>query len=135
MNEATASLQKYASAAEAGSRRAIGKMAAAAEAEIKKQIVGHHDAGTPRPEENPAGTPPMNVSGALRRSIKFEIKKVGFGAYEAIVGPSVVYGRILELGFANGNKYPYVKPAYEKLLASGKLTAIYNAEMSKALSF
>ena len=61
-----------------------------------------------------AGGPPVNRTGNLRRSIKAMKFRVGFGSYAAIVGPTVIYGRILELGFPNGNKYPYMGPAYRE---------------------
>lgn len=58
--------------------------------------------------------PPVNRTGNLRRSIKPMKFRLGFGSYGAIVGPTVIYGRILELGFPNGNKYPYMKPAFKE---------------------
>ena len=60
------------------------------------------------------GEPPMNRTGRLRRSIHGEKFNMGFAKYEAIVGPGVIYGRTLEVGFANGNKYPYMAPAFRK---------------------
>ena len=60
------------------------------------------------------GQPPMNRTGRLRRSIHGEKFDEGFAKYEAIVGPGVIYGRVLEVGFANGNRYPYMAPAFRK---------------------
>lgn len=65
--------------------------------------------GDPKPDG-----PPVNRTGNLRRSIKPMKFRVGFGSYGAIVGPTVIYGRILELGFPNGNKYPYMEPAFKQ---------------------
>jgi hypothetical protein len=70
-----------------------------------------------------AGQPPMNRTGNLRRSIRGE-KINGFGKYEAIVGPTVVYGRAVELGGSFAPKswrgtsavkgFPYMLPALQK---------------------
>jgi len=62
-----------------------------------------------------AGGPPVNRTGNLRRSIHGVKTRTGYGSYKAIVGPGVIYGRVLELGFPNGNKYPYMSPAFNKL--------------------
>jgi len=71
-----------------------------------------HDGGAPK-----AGGAPVYRTGTLSRSIHGERKtNAGFASYSAIVGPGIIYGRILELGFQNGNKYPYVRPAYDKWL-------------------
>jgi hypothetical protein len=64
-----------------------------------------------------AGGPPVNRTGNLRNSINTEKRTIGFANYKAIIGPQAVYGRILELGFPNGNKYPYMQPAYRKFQA------------------
>jgi len=61
-----------------------------------------------------AGGPPVNRTGNLRGSIHAEKNRVGFANYRAVIGPGVIYGRILELGFPNGNKYPYMQPAFNK---------------------
>ena len=58
--------------------------------------------------------PPVTRTGNLRNSMVAEKNRIGFANYTAIVGPQAVYSRILELGFSNGNKYPYVEPAYNK---------------------
>ena len=68
------------------------------------------------------GQPPMNVTGNLRRSIRGEKAREGFGVYTALVGPTVgVYARALEIGgryappsWTEKQSYPYMKPAYEK---------------------
>ena len=56
-------------------------------------------------------------SGDLRRSITGQRFNVGFAHYEAVVGPTIVYARKVELGGPNwkpGVRYPYMEPAYEK---------------------
>ena len=59
--------------------------------------------------------PPMNRTGNLRRSIRGEKARMGFGNYSAIVGPTIQYGRRVELGGGNwpsGVRFPYMEPAY-----------------------
>jgi hypothetical protein len=80
----------------------------------KAEIVGRR----PKGERATSGKPPMNRTGNLRRSIRGEKYNVGFAKYEAIVGPTIIYGRAVELGGAptwtRGQKFPYMSPAYAK---------------------
>jgi hypothetical protein len=79
----------------------------------KEEIVGRR----PKGQKATSGRPPMNRTGNLRRSIRGEKYKVGFGKYEAIVGPTIIYGRRVELGGGNwpsGTRFPYMAPAYAK---------------------
>jgi hypothetical protein len=69
------------------------------------------DGGEPRPNG-----PPVVRTGNLRRSIRGDKQNIGFQKYTATVGPTLEYGRVLELGFSNGNQYPYMQPAYIKYL-------------------
>jgi hypothetical protein len=79
----------------------------------KEEIVGRR----PKGQKATSGKPPMNRSGNLRRSIRGEKYKIGFGKYEAIVGPTIIYGRRVELGggdWPSGTRFPYMAPAYAK---------------------
>ena len=80
----------------------------------KAEIVGRR----PKGERATSGQPPMNRTGNLRRSIRGEKYNVGFAKYEAIVGPTIIYGRAVEMGGAptwtKGQKFPYMSPAYAK---------------------
>lgn len=80
----------------------------------KAEIVGKR----PKGERATSGKPPMNRTGNLRRSIRGEKYNVGFAKYEAIVGPTIIYGRAVEMGGAptwtRGQKFPYMSPAYAK---------------------
>jgi hypothetical protein len=80
----------------------------------KAEIVGRR----PKGERATSGQPPMNRTGNLRRSIRGEKYNVGFAKYEAIVGPTMIYGRAVEMGGAptwtKGQKFPYMSPAYAK---------------------
>jgi hypothetical protein len=79
----------------------------------KEQIKGKRSPG----EKAESGKPPMNRTGNLRRSIKGERFREGFATYSAVVGPTIIYGRRVELGGGNwppGTKFPYMKPAWER---------------------
>lgn len=68
-------------------------------------------------EKATPGKPPMNRTGDLRRSIRGEKFNVGFANYSAIVGPTIEYGRRVEMGggnWADGVRFPYMEPAYAK---------------------
>ena len=82
------------------------------------------DGGAPAPDG-----PPVNRTGNLRRSIRGERFNIGFANYSAVVGPTIEYGRVLELGFSNGNKYPYIAPAYEKFKKSGVVEQIFKKHL------
>lgn len=72
----------------------------------------------PKGQVATSGQPPMNRTGNLRRSIRGEKKREGFASYSAIVGPTIIYGRAVELGGAptwhNNQHFPYMKPALQK---------------------
>ena len=86
----------------------------------KEEIKGRRPDG----QKATAGAPPMNRTGNLRRSIRGEKSKSGFAKYEAIVGPTIVYGRTVELGGSFAPKswigtsamkgFPYMAPAFAK---------------------
>jgi len=83
--------------------------------EIKGKRPEGQKAWTGRP------TPPMNRTGDLRRSIRGEKFRQGFASYTAIVGPTIIYGRRVELGGGNwpsGVRFPYMEPAYDKFRTS-----------------
>lgn len=83
-----------------------------------------HPPGTPTP--SPKGQPPARVHGNLARSMRQEPavggRRVGDYEWEVVVGPTIVYGRIHELGgWAGKNhrtyvpKRPYISPAVIRL--------------------
>ena len=86
----------------------------------KEEIQGRRPEG----QKATAGEPPMNRTGNLRRSIRGEKFKTGFAKYEAIVGPTISYGRAVELGGTFAPKswigtsavkgFPYMQPAFKK---------------------
>lgn len=83
----------------------------------KEEIKGKRPPG----EKATSGEPPMNRTGNLRRSIRGVKFRTGFASYTALVGPTIEYGRAVELGgsygppnWTEGQNFPYMKPAYEK---------------------
>jgi len=60
----------------------------------KEQIKGKRQPG----EKAESGKPPMNRTNNLRRSIKGERAREGFATYSAMIGPTIIYGRRVELG-------------------------------------
>ena len=72
----------------------------------------------PKGQKATTGEPPMNRTGNLRRSITGKKAQEGFARYSAVVGPTTVYARAVELGGAptwrNGEHFPYMKPALQK---------------------
>ena len=99
----------------------------------KNANTGTHKRGTPRiPGTGPG---PNVVTGALRRSIRTDVK-YGFGNYVAVVGASTEYARAVELGsprWKSGVKYPYLRPAAEDLIRNGSLSRIFTAAFIKAV--
>ena len=83
----------------------------------KEQIKGKRPQVNGRYTKAISGLPPMNRTGDLRRSITGEKFNVGFANYSAIVGPTIIYGRRVELGGGNwrpGTMFPYMAPAYAR---------------------
>lgn len=65
-----------------------------------------------------SGFPPMKRTGDLQRSITGEKARIGYANYSAVVGPTIVYGRVLELGgnpnWRAGTQFPYMSPAFTR---------------------
>lgn len=94
-------------------------------------------------EKAVAGQPPKNRTGNLRRSIKGFKFSSGYARYNAIVGPTMVYSRAVEIGgryapsswqgtTAMGG-FPYMKPAYEKFIESNLVNKIFIKHIGKLL--
>lgn len=116
-------VDKFAGSIDAGARNARDEMMVTLIQLSKEQIQGRRGKG----EKAVAGQPPKNRTGNLRRSIRGEKKqrKKGFGTeYTALVGPTIIYGRAVELGgeFAPESwkgttavkGFPYMAPAFKK---------------------
>ena len=90
----------------------------------KEQIQGRRGKSNGVWDKAEAGQPPMNRTGNLRRSIRGQKRKVGFAKYEVIVGPTMIYGRAVELGQQYAPRswkgtsamagFPYMAPAFKQ---------------------
>lgn len=103
VDAAVNALTEMARRADTATRLAVAESAAVIERQAKQNA-----SGRPGPEVR---------SGAHRRSFITEgPRSVGPGRWEALVGPTMVYSRALELGHPNwpaGVKYPSLGPAME----------------------
>ena len=101
-----------------GARNARDEMSMVLTQLAKEEIKGKRGKVGGKWEKATSDQPPMNRTGNLRRSIRAEKKKEGFAKYSAIVGPTIIYGRVVELGgnpnWASGTKFPYMAPAFRK---------------------
>jgi hypothetical protein len=79
-------------------------------------------------KERASGRPgPEVVTGTLRRSIRHDpVTPWGVGGWQTQIGPTAVYGRRIELGFAGpdslgrhfdpSKKYPYFEPGFRSVV-------------------
>lgn len=104
----------------AAAREALVLSAHEVERQAKEELsLGSHEKG--QPTNAPPGEPPDLVSGKLRQSITVKgPTPVGTNSWEAQIGPTVIYGRIQELGGDTGRDgaahlppRPYMKPALD----------------------
>lgn len=108
------SVDKLGNNIDLSTRMARDEMMAALIQLSKEQIKGRRPEGQKAWTGTP--TPPMNRTGDLRRSIRGEKFRQGFASYTAVVGPTIIYGRRVELGGGNwpsGVRFPYMEPAYK----------------------
>jgi hypothetical protein len=105
----------------------------------KKEIQGKRKEG----EKATAGEPPKNRTGNLRRSIKGQPINRGYAKYVALVGPTMVYSRAVELGGAYAPSswygttamagFPYMKPAFKKFTLGGVQNRIIIKHLARFL--
>jgi hypothetical protein len=76
---------------------------------------------------------PTNRSGMLSRSIgKRALVKLGPGRYMSVTGPTMLYGKRVELGGGGARAFPYMQPGFAK--AAPALHELYKREWKAALS-
>lgn len=123
----------------AASRKAATTGGHLIEAGAKKNLgLRAHARGTPTP--SPPGSPPALITGTLRRSIRVTAAEpVSITGWTVSVGPTVVYGRIQELGGDAGRggsvhlpPRPYLEPALQEVVDSGALWGCYAAAWREA---
>ena len=115
IKESTAKLEGMARDVDAAGREIVVKGAALVITYAQQNFAGAHAKGQPHIETSNGG--PNIVTGDLRRSIIMDpIVRLGFSEYMTQIGPTMVYGRAVELGLKNGANYPYFGPAVEKAM-------------------
>ena len=112
INEAVAALYQLNTRVDAANRLSTVEVAAEVERAAKNNFEGHHRRGEPRVPN--ASNKPNVVTGTLRRSIRSTGVQRLAGGYTSTVGPTVIYGRRVELGFkgADSRGRRYNQPAY-----------------------
>ena len=122
---------------DAATKAATAAAGAVVELETKNQLrKTSHSKKTPTPAS--PGSPPSLISGALMRSVAAQGPVGGAGTYVETAGPSIIYGRIQELGGDAGRHHashlparPYMKPALEE--SKPKLEALFVEAWTAAL--
>jgi len=83
------------------------------------------------------GTPPNYATGNLNRNIiANSVIRQGFGTYVASVSSNAEYARAVELGssrWLSGVKYPYMYPARDEIVNSGKARMIMTGFIKAAM--
>lgn len=112
INEAVAALSQLSARVDAANRASTVEVAAEVERAAKSNFEGQHPPGTPRIPN--ASMKPNVVTGTLRRSIRSTGVQRLAGGYTSTVGPTVIYGRRVELGFKGADSLGrhYNQPAY-----------------------
>jgi hypothetical protein len=106
-------LNKVIARADLASREIVASGAALVERQAKSNFQGSHKPGQP----HVGGDQPNIVSGDLRRSVGAEpITRSGPGEYATKVGPRMVYGRAVQLGYRTQRAFPYF-PSQEQVKA------------------
>lgn len=100
--------------------------------EAVRSIQEHRSKGAPRARggnSSKEGSPPNTDTGALVRSIKWQID--GNTAY---IGTNIIYGPMLEFGTENMGERPWLRPAFMKVAPkfTKRLTKLANETLKKA---
>ena len=87
---------------------------------------------TSKPPYAPKPPTPTSRSGNLRDSIITETRRVGPGRWMSTTGPTMIYGRRVELGGGKNRAFPDLAPGFKK--SKEELEVIYQKEWAKALA-
>ena len=82
----------------------------------------------------PINGQPTQRSGNLQASIQYETRKMATMTYGVTIGPTMKYGRAVELGsprWKTGNKFPYMRPGYEA--SKEELSHMYRQAWARVL--
>lgn len=105
-------LKKVGDQADAASKQIVSKGALLLTREAQSNFQGAHKRGQP----HVGGAQPNVVTGALRRSIRPDpVVRTGVFEFGTTVGPRLIYGRAVELGYMTRRAFPYFFPAVQKV--------------------
>ena len=108
LSEINAAFDKIMAETAAASRVIVAESALVVEKKAKSNFSGVHKRGQP----HEGGDRPNVVTGTLRRSIGNDgIHPDGLTGASTRVGPKMIYGRRVELGYQGSKGYPYFSPA------------------------
>lgn len=131
-------LTERAAALQVATRTATGLAAHLVERNTKTLLAQKsHPRRTPTPSQ--PGEPPAAITGTLMRSVTVRGPTGAAGTYRASVGPTVIYGRIHELGGQAGRHRatrlparPYLAPAVD--MSREQIAALYYRAWRGALT-
>jgi hypothetical protein len=136
LTETAAAIKGITVGLDEAARRIAVLDAALIESAAKRNFSGSHSIGEP----HVGGDQPNVVTGALRRSIKSDPAMKTAGGWSVKVGPTMIYGRRVELGYPGGGggrghqktrPFPYLGPSVHKVEA--QMFAVALAEWSRVL--
>lgn len=112
MSNLKLALEKLGANANLAAREAVTQAAAIVEAVVKGEFQGAHAAGAP----HTGNSRPNIVSGRLRASVHADpVNQSGEkDSWGTFVGPRMIYGRRVELGYNGSHPYPYAGPGFRK---------------------
>ncbi|WP_427130304.1 HK97 gp10 family phage protein [Pseudarthrobacter sp. S9] len=116
--------------ADAAARENVRVAAMTLVRDAQNNFEGSHKKGQP----HVGGSKPNIVTGNLRRSIMADsLRHTAMGGYTTSVGPTLKYGRRVELGLAPTGAYPYFGPAAAHLRT--EMAAIATANWARFIKF
>lgn len=107
-----AAIKKTANDADTVAKEVVATGSAMVTREAQGNFVGSHAKGQP----HVGGDQPNVVTGQTRRSIRPDpVMRIGLFEWGTAVGPTVAWGRALELGYLARRGYPYFQPGVDKV--------------------
>jgi hypothetical protein len=130
MEELAQAVVRAGAQVDAAAKANVSVAAATLIKDAQANFSGSHKKGEP----HVGGSQPNIVTGNLRRSIMADsTNHLAMGVYSTQVGPTMKYGRRVELGLAPTGAYPYFGPAAAKLRT--EMAAIATANWVRYLKF
>lgn len=130
LTELNAAIDRITASAAEAAKVTVGTAAAMLTGAAQANFEGSHKKGQP----HVGGSKPNVVTGYLRRSIRFTPPaRLGMFEYSSQIGPTAIYGRAVELGYAarNMRPHPYFDPAVREV--TPRLPAIATAAWARFL--